>query len=157
MEYKTLKEVKKSIYEKKWYCHWRYFLFYCWWNWIEERPRAIKRFFQRGWRGWADEDTWNFDLYLARVIAEGVRHHKKYQCGIPSEYFDDVHNHTSKEEKIALKRYYENLDTIIKGFETYIKMCNNYKNFSEKKYIIQKLIVLKGIDKFKDNFHNLND
>lgn len=155
MEYKSVKEMKKSIYERKWYNEVLYFGFYIWWNWLEERPRKIKSFFQRGWRGWADEDTWNFDMYLAQIISEGIKHHKKYQTGIPSEYLKDI-NVGYKHEKIALREYYKKLNTIIEGFETYIKMCNNYKT-NEQKYIVQKLKILRGMEAFKDNFHNLND
>jgi len=155
MNYKDIGEIKLK-YVRNFKQDIIYYCFYIWWNWLEDRPRKIKSFFQRGWRGWADEDTWNFDMYLAQVISEGVKHHKKYQTGIPSEYFEDRENISSKEEKIALKRYYENLDMIIKGFETYIEMCNNYK-MNEKKYITQKLTVLRGLEQFKTSFHNLND
>ena len=43
---------------------------------IPELPRygfrKIKRGIQRAYRGWADEDTWNFDHYLSKIIKEGV-------------------------------------------------------------------------------------
>lgn len=45
--------------------------------------RMIKKFVQRGTRGWADEDTWNFDYYLSRVVGEGLQHIKKYCHGRP--------------------------------------------------------------------------
>lgn len=40
---------------------------------MRELCRRVLWFGQRGCRGYSDEDTWNFDKYLARVIAGGVR------------------------------------------------------------------------------------
>ena len=34
--------------------------------------RRIKWFWQRGHRGWAECDTWDFDSYLAGVLAGGI-------------------------------------------------------------------------------------
>lgn len=43
---------------------------------IPELPRygfrKIKRGIQRAYRGWADEDCWNFNHYLSKIIKEGV-------------------------------------------------------------------------------------
>jgi hypothetical protein len=62
----------------------------CWWwirhgiwSWISDRPRIIKSFFQRGKRGWADSDTWSFDMYLARVIRDGLIYFKKDLTSLP--------------------------------------------------------------------------
>ncbi len=46
--------------------------------------RKLKWFIQRGKRGWADEDTWEFNLYLAKVISGGVKKLKKDTHGFPS-------------------------------------------------------------------------
>ena len=50
----------------------------------EYRPRPLRRltaFIQRGGRGWAVEDTWSFDRYLAKVIAEGVEYLRDHKNG----------------------------------------------------------------------------
>jgi len=46
------------------------------WNWIGWRGdlyRYIKRFFQRGCRGYGDCDVWDFHSYLSEVISGGVK------------------------------------------------------------------------------------
>jgi len=48
------------------------------WNYVSDVPLRVKTFIQRGQRGWADSDTWCFDYYLSKVIAEGVKHLLKY-------------------------------------------------------------------------------
>ena len=52
--------------------------------WMYRKPRPLQRlttFIQRGRRGWAVEDTWNFDHYLAKVIAEGVEYLREHNHG----------------------------------------------------------------------------
>lgn len=46
-----------------------------WWlkaNGVRVKVRQVRRFVQRGRRGWADEDVWNLNLHLAGVIAGSV-------------------------------------------------------------------------------------
>jgi hypothetical protein len=49
----------------------------------------IKSFYQRGRRGWADEDVWGFDNYLAKIIAEGLEELAKISHGIPTSFFSE--------------------------------------------------------------------
>lgn len=68
-----------------------------WWRslfslrWI----RDIKSFIHRGRYGWAPEDTWSLDSYLARVMGSTLLHLGKYSHGYPGNYgnvrdsFDD--------------------------------------------------------------------
>ena len=47
-------------------------------------PYWIKRiywFLQRGYRGFGDNDTWDFDYYMAKVITGGLKHFKIYYKG----------------------------------------------------------------------------
>jgi hypothetical protein len=44
------------------------------WDWIKDLKWKIPNYLQRGWRGWGDADTWNFDVYLSKVIYEGIKH-----------------------------------------------------------------------------------
>lgn len=41
---------------------------------MKDLSRKIKKFIQRGRRGWSDEDTWDFDSYLSEVISGGCKH-----------------------------------------------------------------------------------
>lgn len=56
--------------------------------------RKIKRGWQRAYRGWADEDTWNLDGYLASVIKESVTflksHHYGYPTDLSEKEWDDI-------------------------------------------------------------------
>lgn len=58
---------------------------YLLWDAIREFPRRVKWFIQRGRRGWADCDVWNFDTYLARVIGEGAAKLRDISHGHPGE------------------------------------------------------------------------
>lgn len=45
--------------------------------------RKCKRGYQRAYRGWSDEDTWNLDNYLAKVIKESLQHFRQNLSGCP--------------------------------------------------------------------------
>lgn len=57
---------------------------YRYYNNIEYFIRGIRWFIQRGKRGWGVNDTWNFDHYLTRVIAEGVAYLRLTKMGYPT-------------------------------------------------------------------------
>jgi hypothetical protein len=99
--------------------------------------RRIYWFFQRGYRGFGDNDTWDFDRYLATVISQGLRELKKYYHG--SEL-------TKKE-----------LDIIIKGFEANLKMINGNLNPKSKEYLILKLKFHRGMELLEKYFNYLWD
>lgn len=45
-----------------------------WW-WQDHKPLpALKAFWQRGRRGWADRDTWNLDHYISGILAGSLLH-----------------------------------------------------------------------------------
>ena len=110
----------------------RYYGFYIWWNWLDMLPRRIYWFFQRGYRGFGDNDTWDFDYYLATVISQGLRHLKKYY-------------HSSEPTK-------KELDIIIKGFEANLKMMDEPRKYEELKPIFDK-----GMKMFHKYFNYLWD
>lgn len=99
--------------------------------------RRIYWFFQRGYRGFGDNDIWDFDRYLATVISQGLRELKKYYHG--SEL-------TKKE-----------LDIIIKGFEANLKMINGNLNPKSKEYLILKLKFHRGMELLEKYFNYLWD
>ena len=136
----------------------RYYGFYVWYNWLSDRPRKIKSFFQRGFRGWADEDTWGFDLYLAKIISQGLKHLKKCQLGCPKDIcnkYDNRKDLTQKQkDKLMIKEWKIKLDMIIRGFEIVPKL------FEEKKYIKKEGYIYefeRGVDMFKKYFLDLWD
>jgi hypothetical protein len=47
--------------------------------------RKIYSFLKRGKRGWADNDVWGLDSYLARVISESLIHLSKTSHGWPAQ------------------------------------------------------------------------
>ena len=64
-------------------------------------------FFQRGKRGWAVSDTWDFDGYLTEVRIAGMTHLKKHGMGT--------------------RRWKKTLQKVISGFTAYKKACNYTK------------------------------
>jgi hypothetical protein len=71
----------------------------------------IKYFIQRGRRGWSDEDAWDIDHYLARIIPPMVRRIGKDGMGCPEEFFDN----TCKNDECH--KWKEILEEIAQGFE----------------------------------------
>lgn len=110
----------------------KYYCFYSWYHWLKNRPRKFYWFLQRGWRGYADCDLWDFDYYLATIISKGLKQFKTYY-------------HSKEPTK-------KELNIIIKGFEINLKMMNNpelYKKLKPKFH--------KGMDLFKKYFNYLWD
>lgn len=106
-------------------------------NWIIDRPRKIKTFFQRGRKGWAEEDTWNFDGYLSSVIMNGLKHLKSYYSG----------------EQPTQKEF----DIMIKGFEANLKMINADVEYGTEEFEECKREFEEGMKVFVKNFNNLWD
>lgn len=98
-------------------------------------PYFIKRiywFFERGYRGFSDKDTWDFDLYLAKVISEGLKQLKKY-------------SHSAEPTP-------EEFDIMIKAFETNIIMMDEPHKYEELKPIFDE-----GMKLFHKYFNYLWD
>jgi hypothetical protein len=96
-------------------------------------PYFIKRiywFFQRGYRGFSDKDTWDFDYYLATVIIGGLKQLKQY-------------SHSAEPTS-------EEFDIMIKGFETNIEMMDDPRRYEELKPIFDK-----GMELFHKYFNYL--
>ena len=115
----------------------KYYGFYCWWNYLDMLPKRIYWFFQRGYRGFGDNDTWDFDYYLATVISQGLKHFRKYY-------------HGSKPTK-------KELDIIIKGFEENLKLMNLDYKYKSKKYFIAEARFDKAMKLFHKYFNYLWD
>lgn len=110
----------------------KYYCYYAPIRWLDMLPRRIYWFFQRGYRGFGDNDTWDFDYYLATVISQGLKHLKKY-------------SHSAKPSQ-------EEFDIMIKAFEINIEMMNNPLHYEELKPKFDK-----GFELFHKYFNYLWD
>jgi hypothetical protein len=122
-----MKKYKRTLWDEI-----RYYCFYSWYNWLSDRPLAIKSFFQRGKRGWADKDTWDFDYYLCEVISGGLKHLKEL-------------NHSSEP---PLEIY----DKIIAGFDC-AKLLMDEPGLDQKDRLYAETIRNEGFDLFKKYFN----
>jgi hypothetical protein len=135
-----------------------YYCFYSWYYWLKDRPREIRWFLQRGKRGFADCDIWDFDDYLIDVISAGLKQLKKVQQTCPTEIFDK-YEHLSIEErdKATQKEWNEILDRIIEGFDAAKVLLDMYCELDEKERKDIEQIRQRGFDLFKEYFFNLWD
>ncbi len=86
----SLEQMAEDLRNRKWYHDAWWWVRYGVWQWLEERPRAIRWFFQRGRRGWADLDSWNFHAYVAGVIAGAVDHLGEIAHGYPARFHREL-------------------------------------------------------------------
>lgn len=61
-----------------------------WYQWNEWRFlfRRVRGYFVRGYRGWADWDTWALDTYLCYILAGALRHLAKHSHGCPTDIYE---------------------------------------------------------------------
>jgi hypothetical protein len=113
--------MNKKLYKRTLLDEIKYYGFYCWWNYLDMLPRRIYWFFQRGFRGYGDCDVWDFDLYLAKIISNGLKQLKKEEHGCPgniyNKYFIRKNLTQKQKDKLAIKEWNIILDIIIRGFE----------------------------------------
>jgi len=130
METKREKEKREALI--------KYYLTRFWW-FIERKYndiiyffRSIKWFFQRGFRGYGDNDIWSLHYYLSKIIVDSVKELKKVCTGFPAK-LDDV------------KDWYKILDKIIYTFEIeqkldeeFVIIDKNLSDYEELKKIYEK-------------------
>jgi len=129
----------------------KYYLYYAPKNYLDMFPKRVYWFFQRGFRGYGDNDTWDFDNYLCDVITSGLRELKKYQTGVPTEIYikyDDTH---------AQEEWHKILDKIIEGFDCAKLLINDYCELEHEERMRAEIIRNEGFDLFKEYFMNLWD
>jgi len=131
------KFVKQDIMRRTLLGEIKYYLWYAPIRYLDMLPRRIYWFFQRGYRGFGDNDTWDFDYYLATVISKGLKHLKKYYHG---------YEPTKKE-----------FDIMIKGFEANLKLMDNNFRPDSKDYAILQVKFHKGMELLERYFNNLWD
>lgn len=78
--YNFVRKDKGEIIMIKWYKIRKFFYR------IKNFPRKVKWFIQRGKRGYADCDLWNFDTYLEKIISKGLRELSRTTHGYPVSY-----------------------------------------------------------------------
>jgi hypothetical protein len=103
--------------------------------------REIKSFIHRGLYGYANNDVWSLDYYLAKVISNSVRHLKEHLHGYPSGLTED--------------EWDEILEKIIIGFEANIKLDDVEYNSAEHKEKLKAFNI--GMKLFVKYFNNLWD
>lgn len=110
--------------------------------------RAIKGFIQRGKRGYADCDIWQFDTYLAKMIFNGVKEIKEIKHGVPMIYFKPTDkgykdgNFPDEVMTEADKRYDAVLDEImwtmacyhVANYDGTLLIPTNGKYYTKKQY-----------------------
>jgi len=156
MKFKSIKEMNKKLYKRTLLDEIKYYLYYAPKNYLDMLPRRIYWFFQRGFRGYGDNDTWDFDIYLAKVISKGLKQLKKYHHGCPSDIYEKYRKRkdlTQKQkDKLAVKEWHTYMDIIIRGFETNLEMMNDPRRYKELKPIFDK-----GMKLFHKYFNSLWD
>jgi len=86
----------------------------------------IKYFIQRGKRGYADCDLWDFDVYLAKTLTNALKDFKKINQGIAPNIYRKYINRkdlTQKQkDELAKKEWNTILDIMIRGFSIVPKL-----------------------------------
>jgi hypothetical protein len=93
--------------------------------------RKCKRGWQRAYRGWADDDTWNLDGYLSKIIRDSVKGLRNTNDSYPAD--------------MKFEEWEAILDNIVYTFDINYKVLNNYylilqkvDKWSEELYLEQK-------------------
>lgn len=89
-----------------------------WWDRVGRVPRRQRALVQRARRGWAEQDVWQLDRYLAGVMAGAVRHLAATGHGAPHDLEDDEWRQT--------------LDEIAGGFEDYSHAAETSDHYDEQ-------------------------
>ena len=107
----SLDEYMVNMKPRTWYGEIWWWIRYGIWNWIGyngEVWRYIKRFWQRGIRGYGDSDVWSLHYYLADVI-----------FGTTKSLRDKLHGHPCD---LDPKKWREVLEYIMWTFDTSLKI-----------------------------------
>ncbi len=96
-----------------------YGIFYRFPDKVKRFPREVKWFFQRGKRGWADCDVWNFFDYNSRVCKEALTHLLKHKMGFPGIFHESGYTDEECEAK-----WNKILSQIIDAFDQAEKIGN---------------------------------
>jgi hypothetical protein len=89
------------------------------WAFLEDIPRMIRWFWQRGRRGYSDRDVWEFHYHISDVVYHGLLQLKKYKHGYPATPEPDTDKWDYNE-----KRWDDILDKMVAGWELAFKVSN---------------------------------
>lgn len=134
-------EIRDKLLEPEPWYKWLYYFFrYRLWHHLRERRRAFLGFFERGWRGYARHDLWSFDMYLAKVIGEGVK-----------QLADGSYGWNDRDFK-TFEEYQQMLYKMSKGFLEYYDA--EYEMKTDKDY---EAGLQESLELFRKYFHDLWD
>jgi len=150
------------------------------WRWAPYRwmrnffrlPKEIKWTWQRATRGWANSDTWSFDGYIAKVIADALAYFAENLHSAPPEMFDPAcyeDGDCSRVKDRALHdQGFENwkvcVQKMVAGFRAVEQMDeldlndfdNDYKKYTARADELEA-IRIEGMTLFVKHFHALWD
>jgi hypothetical protein len=132
-KYLSWDEVKKKLdaqaklWEKP---HYKYLISPFWRVvfYIKETPMRVKRFWQRGCRGYADIDAWNFCDYISGVISGAT----KWLAANNNGYPEDIYQSSDRDDEKASKVWSEILMKISNGFSLKLKYIDDPGNPTQK-------------------------
>jgi hypothetical protein len=118
------------------------------WEFIRRLPRNIKNFYQRGMRGYSDEDTWNVDSYISHIAIPMLTRLRDKHAGYPP--------------KLTSKKWFKALDEMIEGFKAYemlVSLDDIIKDgeYNEEKSDAEMKKFKKGMRLFSKWYFNLWD
>jgi hypothetical protein len=103
-------------------------------------PKAIKYFIQRGIRGYSDQDVWNLDMHLARVMHGSITKLQANKNGCPWDIPSDEYGKALKDILIGLEAYREIQD------DTFLEDCMEANDNKEDLLCPAKL----EVEKYKE-------
>jgi hypothetical protein len=155
MKYKKFASIERKLINTiKYYC------FYSWWNWLIDLTWKIPNIIERTYYGVGYADIWEFDVYLSKIILRGLKQIKKYKYSIPGEIYQkyDKRKDLTQKQKdtLAMKEWTKNLNNMIVGFESALKMQDSYY-WNKIRYLKLKYKHEYGLQLFKEHFQSLWD
>ena len=114
-------------------------------------PRKVKWFIQRGKRGYADCDLWNFDTYLAKLFKNGLNDFANNATGWPDGDYETFEEWIDKIREIAALTDYFNSDNIINWDSSLTN--ESWKEAEEQAYVARSVF----FDWMKEHFCALWD
>lgn len=110
--------------------------------------KAIKRFIERGKKGYCYEDLWSFGHWLSELIARGLREFKG-NC------------HTYPGDGITWEEWMATLDEMIECFEEQTRGIDNYHGnlleLWQKREEQQKVKLHRGLELLEKYYYDLWD